>query len=196
MHKIPREMTEENIKNAEMQEEEGIERQEAQGENENLAENNVEEAELSDEEKLKAEIEELKDKNLRVNAEFDNFRKRMTKERVELIQTAGRGIIEKLLDVLDDCDRTEQIMQDKTQDIDAVREGMQLVIQKFRRVLEQQGLKSMDSQGQDFNVELHEAITEIPAPDKKSVGKIVDVIHKGYYLNDKIIRYAKVVVGK
>jgi len=146
-------------------------------------------------EKMRAEIATLKDKYLRQIAEFDNFRKRTAKERMELIQTAGRDVISSLLEVLDDCERAEKQISNG-QDITAISEGLQLVFQKLRNILQAKGLKPMESTGQDFNPDIHEAITEIPAPTEDLKGKVIDEIEKGYYLNDKIIRFAKVVVGK
>jgi len=145
--------------------------------------------------KLRDELEEQKDKYVRLFAEFDNFKRRTSKERLELIQTAGREVIVSLLQVLDDCDRAEMQMQ-QTDDVKQIKEGVQLVFNKLRKTLQTQGLKVMDSLHTDFDVEKHEAITEIPVDDKKLKGKVVDEIEKGYYLNDKLIRFAKVVVGK
>jgi molecular chaperone GrpE len=146
-------------------------------------------------EKAKAEVQEQKDKYLRLYAEFDNFRRRTAKERLEQNQTAGKEVITALLDVLDDCDRAEAQLQ-KAGNIDQVKEGVQLVFNKLRNTLQSKGLKAMTSINTEFDVEKHEAITEIPAPDSKMVGKVIDEVQKGYYLNDKIIRFAKVVVGK
>ncbi len=146
-------------------------------------------------EKLQEEVQEQKDKYLRLFAEFDNYKRRSSKERIELIQTAGKEIIIDLLDVLDDCDRAEKQLQ-TTDDITQVKEGVQLVFNKFRSKLQAKGLKAMESLHQEFDVEKHEAITEIPASEKKLIGKVVDDVQKGYYLNDKLIRFAKVVVGK
>ncbi|WEK36251.1 MAG: nucleotide exchange factor GrpE [Candidatus Pseudobacter hemicellulosilyticus] len=146
-------------------------------------------------EKLKAEIQELKDKYLRQAAEFDNFRRRTAKERMELIQTAGKDVISSLLDVMDDCDRAEKQLQ-AAGDNAAAQEGIQLVFNKLRSTLQARGLKAMSAIGAEFNPDLHEAITEIPAPAPDMQGKVVDEVVKGYTLNDKIIRFAKVVVGK
>lgn len=145
-------------------------------------------------EKLKSEIAELKDKYLRNVAEFDNFRRRTAKERIEMIQTAGKEVITSLLEVADDCDRAEKQLlasEDAT-----LKEGIQLVFNKLRSTLQSKGVKPMQTIGTDFNPDQHEAITEIPAPTEAMKGKVVDEIQKGYYLNDKIIRFAKVVVGK
>lgn len=151
-----------------------------------------EDGELS---KLKAALEEQKDKYVRLFAEFDNYKRRNAKERVEMIQTAGKEVIVSLLQVLDDCDRAEKQMQD-SEDSDQIKEGVRLIFNKLRKTLQGQGLKAMESLHTEFDVEKHEAITEIPVPDPQMKGKVVDEIEKGYYLGDKIIRFAKVVVGK
>ncbi len=155
-----------------------------------LSESNDEEVE-----KLEAEIAELKDKHLRMVAEFDNFRRRNAKERLELTQTAGKDIISSLLVVLDDVDRATKQLETTT-DITILKEGISLVFNKFRNIMQQKGLKAMDAVNKEFDADLHEAITEIPAPNPKMVGKVIDVVEAGYYLNDKLIRHAKVVVGK
>ncbi|MCA6448877.1 MAG: nucleotide exchange factor GrpE [Chitinophagaceae bacterium] len=146
-------------------------------------------------EKLQAELQEQKDKYLRLMAEFDNFRRRTAKERLELMQTAGKEVIISLLEVLDDCDRAEKQLQ-ASDDITLQKEGIQLVFNKLRSTLQAKGVKVMESVNTDFDVEKHEAITEIPAPNADMQGKVMDEVVKGYYLNDKIIRFAKVVVGK
>ena len=157
----------------------------------NLNEPVAEEGEI---EKLKAQIDELNDRYLRQVAEFENFKRRNAKERMELIQTAGKDVITDLLDVLDDSERAEKSMEG-AEDLSQIKEGIHLVFNKLRSSLTAKGLKPMDAKGKDFNADLHEAVTEIEAgPDMQ--GKIVDEIQKGYYLNDKIIRYAKVVVGR
>ncbi|MBL7759664.1 MAG: nucleotide exchange factor GrpE [Sediminibacterium sp.] len=146
-------------------------------------------------EKLEAELQEQKDKYLRLMAEFDNFRRRTAKERLEMIQTAGKDVIQSLLDVLDDCDRAEKQLN-SSDNIPAQKEGVQLVFNKLRSVLLQKGLKPLESVQTDFDVEKHEAISEIQAPSEELKGKVIDEVIKGYYLNDKLIRFAKVVVGK
>jgi len=151
---------------------------------------------LEDEvEKLKQEVQDQKDKYLRLFAEFDNFRKRSARENLEIRQTAGKEVITSLLDVLDDCERAEKQLQN-AENIDQIKEGVQLVFNKLRSTLQARGLKPMKSIHTDFDVEKHEAITEIPVKDEKLKGKVIDEVQKGYYLNDKIIRFAKVVVGK
>ena len=146
-------------------------------------------------EKLKAELDEAKDKYLRKVAEFDNFKRRNAKERLELMQTAGRDILTDMLEVLDDCERAEKQLE-KTDDSAAIKQGVSLVFNKLRNTLQAKGIKPMETLQQDFNPDLHDAVTEIPAPSEDLKGKIVDEVSKGYYLNDKIIRHAKVVVGK
>ena len=145
--------------------------------------------------KLQSEVEELKDKYLRQAAEFDNFRRRTAKEKIELISTAGKDVIGSLLEVLDDSERAEKQLKN-AQDIEALKEGFRLVFTKLRTTLQARGLKPMESIGTEFNPDIHEAITEIPSPSPEMVGKVIDEVEKGYYLNEKIIRFAKVVVGK
>lgn len=145
--------------------------------------------------KFKEEIQELKDKYLRQAAEFDNYRKRSAREKVELIQTAGKDIITDLLDILDDIKRAQQQMN-ANEDMLGMKEGVQLIFNKFSNNLTAKGVTPMETLHQPFNPDIHEAITEIPAPSDDLKGKVVDVLQEGYYLNDKIIRFAKVVVGK
>lgn len=158
---------------------------------------NVEEkvAEESEEEKLRTMLREKDDKYLRLYADFENFKRRNAKEKIELIQTAGKDVIQSLLEVLDDCDRAERQMQ-KSDNLTELKEGVQLVFNKLRRSLHSRGLKEMSSIGEPFNPDVHEAITEIPVADRSMEGKVVDELEKGYSLNDKIIRFSKVVVGK
>lgn len=144
--------------------------------------------------RLSSELEEQKDKYLRLAAEFDNYKRRTSKEKIEMIQTAAKETISSLLDVMDDVDRAENQME-TSDDITQVKEGNRLVFNKLRNVLQQKGVKLMDSIHTDFDVEKHEAIREVEAGDKLK-GKVVDEVIKGYYLNDKLIRFAKVVVGK
>jgi molecular chaperone GrpE len=143
-------------------------------------------------ERVKTEIEASKDKYIRLYSEFENFRRRTAKEKIEMAQTANESVIKSLLPVLDDFERAEKAIQDKSnKDL----EGYTLIFNKFKKVLDQFGVKAMDiSAGSEFNADLHEAITQIPA-DEKLKGKIVDVVEKGYLLNDKVVRFAKVVIG-
>lgn len=150
----------------------------------------------SETDQLEEELKESKDKYVRLAAEFDNFRKRTAKERVELFQTAGKDIITDLLEVLDDSDRAMAQMEHLEGADRALKDGMLLIINKLYSILQGRGLKEMKALGVDFDPELHDAIAEIVAPTPDMAGKVVDILNKGYYLNDKIIRHAKVVVGK
>ncbi|MBK6329915.1 MAG: nucleotide exchange factor GrpE [Bacteroidetes bacterium] len=161
-------------------------------ENVDLNENMTDESAI---EKLQQEVASWKDQYVRLVAEFDNFKKRSFKEKMVTIQTAGKDVMLSLLDVVDDSERAEKQLETAT-DVKALKEGMQLVFNKLKHTLQQKGLKSFDSIGQAFDVEKHEAVTEIPAPSKKMEGKVIDELQKGYLLNDKLIRYAKVVIGK
>ncbi len=146
-------------------------------------------------ERLENELADQKDKYVRLLAEFENFKRRNAKERLELMQTANKETVISLLDVLDDCDRAEQVMQ-SSEDVVVIKEGVQLVFQKLRSNLQAKGLKALESKGLEFNTDFHEAITEIPSPSEELVGKVIDEVTKGYLLNDKLVRFAKVVVGK
>ena len=146
-------------------------------------------------ETLRNELGEMKDKFIRKVAEFENFKKRSLKERMELIQTAGKEVIIDLLEVLDDGERAEKQLN-TTEDVSQAKEGVMLVFNKLKSILASKGLKPMETINKDFDPDMHEAIAEIPAPTKEQKGKVIDEIQKGYYLNDKIIRFAKVVVGK
>src|ERR1700761_9247020 len=146
----------------------------------------------SAEDVLKEELALANDKYLRLYAEFDNFRRRTTKERVELLQTAGKEVIVSMLPVLDDFDRALKAMETAT-DVIPVKEGVALVQNKLKHILTGKGVKEMQTKGQPFDADIHEAITNIPAGDELK-GKVVDELEKGYYLNDKVLRFAKVVV--
>lgn len=146
-------------------------------------------------EKLGTELQEQKDKYLRLFAEFDNYKRRSSRERMDLIQTAGKEVITSLLDVLDDCDRAEKQLQ-QSHDLGEIREGVLLVFNKLRAILQSKGLRPMESVHTEFDTGKHEAISEIPAPTPDLKGKVIDEVTPGYYLNDKIIRFAKVIVGK
>lgn len=144
---------------------------------------------------LENQLKEANDRYLRLVAEFDNFRKRTAKEKMELTKTAGEDIVKALLDVVDDSERAAKQME-SSDDLTAIKEGTNLVFSKLKNTLQNRGLKAMESKNQEFDTELHEAITEIPAPTEEMKGKVLDEVSKGYYWNDKIIRHAKVVVGK
>lgn len=164
-------------------------------ENTNITEDGIEAENDQALDKVNAELAEMKDKYLRLMAEFDNAKRRNAREQNDIRQTAGKDVIQSLLVILDDMERATKQME-TADNLEAVKEGTNLVFNKFRNILLQKGLKKMDSLQEEFDVELHEAITEIPAPDSSLVGKVMDEIEPGYYLNDKIIRHAKVVVGK
>ena len=146
-------------------------------------------------EQISIELAEQKDKFLRMYSEFENFRRRTAKEKVELMGTASEKLMLELLPILDDFERAEKSFGEAEKG-DVVREGFVIIQNKLKKTLEKQGLKEMESPvGKDFDTELHEAVTQFPAPEEKLKGKVIDQLEKGYYLNQKVIRYAKVVVG-
>ena len=153
-----------------------------------------EEAEVNETDKLHIEITELKDKYLRLYADFENFRRRTAKEKIETISFANGELIKSLLPVVDDFERA-MVSIENAGNIDAIKEGIVLVSNKFQKTLEAKGLKPMVSKGEVFDAELHESITQFAAPSDDLKGKVIEEIEKGYLLNDKVIRYAKVVVG-
>lgn len=163
----------------------------------NTAESNpvAAEGDSMDDEKniLENKVQDLEEKYLRLHADFDNFRRRNAKERLELIQNASQSLITELLPVLDDFERSIKAMESADK---SVKEGVELVSRKLLKVLENKGLSKMKCMGEDFDSELHEAITQIPAPKEKQKGKILDVVEEGYMLNEKVIRFAKVVIGQ
>lgn len=144
---------------------------------------------------VEEQLADFKDRYLRLTAEFDNFRKRTRKEREDLIKTAGESVIVNMLPVVDDFDRALKSMENAT-DIQAVKDGVMLIATKFNEFLKRQGVAEIDAVGQPLNTDFHEAITQIPSPSDELKGKVVDVIQKGYCLNEKVIRYSKVVVGE
>ena len=153
------------------------------------------EEEISPEEKLTEELAESKDKFLRLYSEFENYRRRTSKERLDLIETATEDLMIALLPVLDDFSRAKSSI-DQEENNKVLKEGVDLIETKFKKALEQKGLRAMQvKEGQKFDAEIHEAISQIPAPKKKLKGKIVDTIEDGYYLGEKVIRFAKVVIG-
>lgn len=182
-------------------EEEELVGAEATEQTENVAETAKEGAEeqpeLTVEERLalaEARIAELEKERLYKQAEFDNFRKRIIKEKAELILNGGRKVLEAMLPVIDDLERALGHMQ-KAEDVEAVREGVDLIYKKFLKVMETQGVTQMKTEGADFNTDFHEAVTQFPAPTPELKGKVVDCTEKGYMLNDTVLRFAKVVVG-
>lgn len=158
----------------------------------NNSEENTEAKDPMDE--LQDQYNQLNDKYLRLYSDFENFRRRTAKERLDLMKSGGEDIFKLLLPLLDDFERAQANMQTAT-DVPSVKEGVELIYTKFVKELGNKGLKPMESKGEVFDSEIHEAITQIPAPSKKLKGKVVDEVEKGYFLNDKVIRFAKVVVG-
>lgn len=145
--------------------------------------------------KLEAQIADLKKQQLYKAAEFDNFRKRVMQEKADLIKNGGTKVITTLLPVIDDLERAQENM-DKYEDLSALKEGLSLIIDKFFKLLAQEGLKKMDVMGTNFNADLHEAIAMVPGLPADQKGKVIDCMTAGYTLNDKVIRYAKVAVAE
>lgn len=154
----------------------------------------VEETQTPTTEELEARIAELEDKNLRMMAEFDNYRRRTNKEKLDLMATAGEDIFKEMLPLIDDFERATEAMN-KTDDIEAVREGIRLIQQKFISFLDKQGVHAIETEGVDFNTDEHEAVTTFAAGEEQK-GKVIDCTQRGYKLGDKVIRFAKVVVGE
>lgn len=140
-------------------------------------------------------LAEMHDKYLRLSAEFDNYRKRTLKEKIEMTKTAGESILLNILPVMDDFDRAIKMLEEAS-DSKAMKDGISLIYGKLHDFLKQNGVKEIESDRMEFDTDLHEAVTSIPAPEKKLKGKIVETIQKGYYLHDKVIRYSKVIVGE
>ena len=154
-----------------------------------------EKEEISEEERLGKELLDMKDKYARLSAEFDNYRKRTLKEKMELTKSAGEKLLVDLLPVKDNFERANASIEN-AKDIDALKEGISLIYNRFSEFLTQQGIKEIETKEVVFDTDVHEAITKIPAPTEELKGKIVDCVEKGYYLNDKVIRFAKVVIGE
>jgi molecular chaperone GrpE len=174
---------------------------EGEGLNENISADTSEiqneeenKTEVSETQKWQTEAADWKDKYIRLYAEFENFRHRTSKEKIGLISTASEGLMVELLPVLDDFERSIKAME-QANDISSLKEGVELVFHKLSKTLNQKGLKSMESIGKPFDADFHEAITQIPSPSPEQKGQVIDEIEKGYILNEKTIRYAKVVIG-
>ncbi len=146
-------------------------------------------------EELEAKLSDLNDKHLRLQAEFDNYRRRTLNEKMELIKSGGEDILSSLLPVMDNFERAMLASKD-AKDVKAVKEGIELIYNSFKEYLNKKGVKEIEAVHKAFDTDYHEAMTKIPAPEKKLKGKVIDVIEKGYMLNDKVIRFAKVVVGE
>ena len=192
--KDKRSMTEENTKH---NEEQAVQpdQEEIQDQPETAEQEAESPKEDNPQEQLELKIEELNDKYLRLYSEFDNYRRRTSKERIDLGKTASAEVITDLLPVLDDFERAIKSAAE-TQDCEAVKEGVNLIYNKFKGILEKKGVKAIDAIGQEFNTDFHEAITYIPAPGEDLKNKIVDEVEKGYLLGDKVIRYSKVIIGQ
>lgn len=188
-------LNEENVKEQEKKEEaldsEKTEKKEEKGSEEETASSD-EEKEIN---KLKQEVDEWKKKYLYQAAEFDNYKKRTLREKADLIKTAAERTITDILPILDDMERAMANM-DKAHDLESLKKGVELVFDKLVKALEKQGLKKIDTKDKDFDTDFHEAIAMIDAPTKEQIGKVVDCVQNGYTLNDKVIRPAKVAVGK
>jgi len=175
---------------------ESAEQAEVQDKKENKKEKAHKKSKIEEQlEKAESEILELKDKHIRLQAEFDNYRKRTLKERMELLKTASESLLVNILPVIDDFDRAVQTI-DTIEEDSHLKDGVMLIYNKFQDFLKQNGVKEIEAKEKIFDTDLHEAITTIPAPSEELKGKIVDVVQKGYYLNDKVIRFSKVVIGE
>lgn len=193
-------MTQDNVNEEELKNEATLTEEETQADaeqKENIEAELEEAKEKTVEEKLEeaeVQIEELKKQMLYKAAEFDNYRKRVMQEKAELIKNGGTKVITTILPILDDLDRAQQTM-DKMEDVAACKEGVVLIIDKFLKLLKQEGLEKMEAVGKDFDTDYHEAIAMVPAGEEKK-GKVIDCVLDGYTLNDKVIRHAKVAVGE
>ncbi len=186
-------MEQEKVSNEEMEQNKSVE---------DIQQEETQKEELSNEEKLQQslkeaenKIEELQDKYLRLSAEFDNFRKRTNKEKAEIIKNGAEKTILAILPILDDMERAISNMH-KSNDADALREGVELINNKFLKTLSKEGLSKIETENADFNTDYHEAIAMLPAADEQQKGKIIDCVQTGYLLNDKVIRHAKVAVAQ
>lgn len=191
-----------NIKEQSEELENQAEEQETSPNQENVQEDEATDTEAMTEEdkedpltELQEKYDSLNDKYLRLYSEFENFRRRTAKEKLEVMKTAGGNIVRDLLPVLDDFERAIAA-NENNEDVNNIKEGFELIHHKLKHNLEQQGLKPMDSQGKEFDTEYHEAVTNIPAPSEDMKGKVVDVAEKGYFFHDNVLRYAKVIVGQ
>lgn len=150
----------------------------------------------SEADELQEQLDTVNDKHLRLQAEFDNFRRRTQKEKLDLIKSAGEKVLVDVLPVIDDFERALQSMQGEDEATAAMKEGVELIYNRFREFMKQNGVTEIEAMEQEFDTDVHEALTKIPAPSEELKGKVVDVIQKGYKLNDKVIRFAKVVIGE
>lgn len=174
------------VTNEQIAEETTVETQETIEEQQEIVEESVSAS-------LEAQLAEAKDKYLRLYADFENFRRRTSKEKIEMIQNASEGLIKELIPIVDDFERANKSFE-TVSEVEPLKEGIALIFNKFQKTLASKGVKAIEAKGKDFDVELHECITQFAAGDENK-GKVIDEVEKGYYLNDKVIRYAKVVVG-
>lgn len=195
-------MSEKEIDNQEKNLEEKDPKEQETVQDATAAEEGSQEPELSEEEKLakdlkeaKTELDKQKKEYLFLLAEFDNFRKRTLKEKADLVKNAAEKAMLEILPVVDDFERALQAMHDSS-DLESVKEGVDLIYNKFVKYLESNGVKAIDSNNADFNTEYHEAVTTFPAADDSQKGKVIDTVQKGYMINDKVLRHSKVVVGQ
>jgi molecular chaperone GrpE len=198
MNKKAKHNTEEQEKEMEKTDNVAAEQNQQTIEAEKTAEESVADSQIDNSKEqvdYEAQILEWKDKYVRLSAEFDNYRKRTLKEKIELTQYANENILKEILPVVDDFERGLKNVE-LAKDVDAVKEGMNLIYSKFRDFLTQKGMKEIEALNSEFNTDFHEAITKIPVENKDLSGKIVDVVQKGYTLNEKVVRYSKVVVGE
>lgn len=196
--KDEKEMVENSNGETQVQEQELSQEQEMSAKKEDENAEGVQEGESQDEKtepSIEEQLKETQDKYLRLSAEFDNFRKRTLKEKMELIKSGGESVLSNILPIVDDFERAIA-SSERTEDVAALKEGMSLIKNKFNQFLEQNGVKEIEAKEKDFDTDLHEAVTKIPAPSEELKGKVVDVIEKGYYLHEKVLRFSKVVVGE
>jgi len=188
-------MQDEDIEEVKIEEIEEVKEEKKKAKKGFFSKGNSKEDELKESlEVANTKIAEINDKYLRLYSEFDNFRKRTIKEKSDIYKTAGEDVIISIISIIDDFERALQNTED-TEENKAHREGMELIFNKFKKILENKNVKEIEAHGKEFDTDLHEAITQIPAPNEDMVGKVVDVIEKGYHMNDKVIRFAKVVTG-
>jgi molecular chaperone GrpE len=174
--------------------ENGAEEQDGAADGEEQQEGNPGTAQQGETAKVRAELQEMKDKYLRLYSEFENFRRRTAKEKTDLLKSATQDLMTALLPVIDDLERARQATGG-ARDVEAVKEGVELVFHKLSNTLQHKGLKPMQAIGEAFDPEVHEAITQVPVQEEGQKGKVIDEVEKGYFLHDKVIRFAKVIIG-
>ncbi|PLW95446.1 MAG: nucleotide exchange factor GrpE [Marinilabiliales bacterium] len=186
--------SDDNMKSDEVPEAANAEEDKSQSKKKSRSRKNKSDKLADENEELRIKLAEAQDKYLRLFSEFDNFRKRSNKEKLEILSSASGALIKELLPVMDDMDRAQENFE-KSEDVKALAEGVELIFSKFRKTLAAKGLEAMESTGAEFDTDIHEAIAQFPAPDESQKNKIIDTTEKGYTINGKVIRHAKVVVG-